>query len=1002
MSFHRSTHSRSGSALISTMLVITVLTIIVVAFMQSMSIEKKTARSYSNRYKAELAATSGANEAISLLLASDKDCLVNAYVEDTATYNGATYTAPYLTTLKLASDADTVDETHFLCSSIDPSKSGKDFWRKPSVASSAAETETTDINAATPSFPEGFIGLANADESRRIVPVPWRVLLADPSKPQNNDRTSSSYNPIVGRYAYWVDDESAKVNVPTAGNVDSTNQHQHWAGRNPNEVAIHPILATQPESAGSDAANLVTQREQNSAIKDARPPFPPSTFRNLSAGLADNALWQSRRSFVTSWSEADERGPVGEIANTPGVRKINLNDFVDKAHDYKSADGRGKIAKNVVALGDYINLMLPQFGERAAASGLNADSRRRYCVQIAANIQDYIDADSQPTVIRQNLDSPQWEEPPDPNGVGEGAPTQPPAAFGKENVPGVTEYVGYYYVESGALRIDHTFEVLNIYTKDITLDPSSWGTVHVFLAQRDSITPAANSNAPTPSLADPLVLTIPSNTTFPAGRYSLLTTLPPGSTYRSQWTASGSKWLPLNWITLPRVEGTFALGNNGLRMDGDQFATAADADTEIVLANDYGYLDIQPRVAQQGPVTFKDAQRLIASQPFGNDGSSAGNNGFRKYPLDSGDPRASTDIFPNYSESSGAVSSIAWRRGPVNSLGATVLGGDSNGGTYGFIPDNSGSDVGSYVPEPLFGIGTGNTRATSVIRDGNMATIGELGLIYDPALPSSLLTNGTTNRGGFRTLSIGTRYGEIEKAESTTNSYLPQVENDTHSAHTRKRAFHLMDIFDVSKERRGRVLLNSVLRDPRNIPLRSVFYNLKTQKNTASDVSEAQYSEYAGPADPNLTAETPIKLDAVINALTASAQPDKVGPFLALGQLGDMDIFNTGPELLGASLTPNAQNTTSYDRGREEILRNTFQLLTLKGTVYTVYVVAQAGDIVNSKFVPRATARLARTVKLERQYPADSLDVITPTSLQTNNTPLPDQTKVEEISTELF
>jgi hypothetical protein len=994
-----------------------VLSIIVVAFLQSMSIERQTARSYMNKYRAELAAESAANEATDLLLQSDSNCLVNAYAENAAQYNGQSYTAPYLTTLKLDTDATGIAETHYLCSSIDPTKTGSGFWRSPADASSAADVETTDINAVTPTFREGFIGLQDARGNRRTVPVPWREVLANPSKPKQTDRNAANYNPVVARYAYWIDDESAKINLSTAGAVDSTTpnkEHLRKAGKDPKEVALHTLLSDFPSSTGESVEKFLSDRAIE-PINKASPMFPPSTFRNLSTELQSDLFWQTRRAFVTSWSESDERGPVGGVPNTFGVRKINLNDFVAKAHDYQTSDGRSKIAKAVVALGDYINAILPDFGKRAAQSGVDASAKRRYCAQIAANIQDYIDEDSQPTVIRQNLDSPQWEEAPDPNAEGEGRPSQPPAAFGKENVPSITEYVGYYYNESGSLRIDHTFEALNIYTKDIVLNPSNWGNVYIFLAQRPTITPTGGGTPP--DLRDPLVLTIPANTVFPSGRYSLITTLPSTSPHRFQWIATDSataKWTPINWITVPRNETTFSYGNNGLTMQGDGTRVAADADTEIVIANNYGYLDIQPRIAQEsnradGIIPLpSNATRYIATQPFGNDGASSTTaNAFRKYPLDSGDPRSQTDIYPSYNEASGSVAITAWRRNSYGSRGPTALGGDSNGGSYGFMPDNTG-DTATYVPEPLFAQNsTTSTRAMAVIRDGSMATIGELGFIYDPALPGLPNPEGTWRRGGFRTLCIGTRYGEVADAGTggTTNDPLRLTQTvpnpkSTGSNLTTMRAYRLMDIFDVSKNLNGRILINSALRDPRNLPLKSVFYNLKTQSNTATTVTAT--GDYAGPFDPKISANQSVAVDKVISALEAEADSGKTGPFLSLGQIGDLDIFNTGTDLYGSDLKPNSGNTRFYDRGREEILRNTFQLLTLKGSVYTIYVVAQAGDTVKSKFVPKSTIYLTRTIKLTRKYPADPLSSITATDLKTNNTPVTDKTTVMQISNEVY
>ena len=56
---------RRASALITTLLVVTLLTIIVVAFLQSMSIESKTAKSFSNIQRAKFAAEAAQLEATS-------------------------------------------------------------------------------------------------------------------------------------------------------------------------------------------------------------------------------------------------------------------------------------------------------------------------------------------------------------------------------------------------------------------------------------------------------------------------------------------------------------------------------------------------------------------------------------------------------------------------------------------------------------------------------------------------------------------------------------------------------------------------------------------------------------------------------------------------------------------------------------------------------------------------------------------------------------------------
>ncbi|MGH8047168.1 MAG: type IV pilus modification PilV family protein [Chthoniobacterales bacterium] len=1058
--FHFS--ARRGSSLVTTLLVIVILAIIVTAFLQSMTVERQAARSYLNRYVAEIAAESGANEAVNLLLKSDHDFPVNAYEEQTVTYNGASVTAPYLVTLKPNDDGtSTSPETRFLCSSVNPKDSS--YWLTPQQASGATPAaEFVDINGRTSEFPKGFIGLAKPKAvtdkptdtyERRVVPVPWRELLADPNKPKDLDPKSGNYNPVIARFAYWVDDDSAKINVGTAGDVDPKDGDNHLrrAGANDAEVALHEVFSDKPDDAG---ANVKTFRDKRKLdwFKATTPEFPAATYRLLldkNEAIANDDIWQKRRPFVSSWAKSDERGGAG-------VRKINLNDFVKQAPTYTDTTNRKKIAEHVVALGDFINQVLPGWGKRRSNDknppGSEDDTKkadRRYCVQIAANIQDYIDEDHQPTVIRQNLDTPQWEEPPIASSPGEGAPAQPPAAFGKEVVPMVTEYMAYMAPESGKLRIDHTFEVFNIFTKPVDL--SALGKAKILMASRPEVTavPPSTTSPDLPGTAgrEPLSFDVPTNVKLPAGKYSLFTTLPSSSPNRSQNVATGPPWTPLNWITLSGRESTYAYGSTGLKMDGDQTATSTDADTEIVIANEYGYLDIQPRVAQQGPVSLTATATLkrVGSQPFGNEGTSSGNNSHRHYPLDSGDPRAATDIYPGYADASASVSSIAWRRNTANVGAPTILGGDSNGGTYGVMPENDSSPD-DYVPEPLVtsAAGSPSERASGVIRDGEMKTIGELGFIYDPAVPETAMypngstTGGTVKRGGFRTLAIGNRYGETEASGSSTKSKLPQtgwklVNNKPADIPTDKRlsplrAYHLLDIFDTKNDLRGKILINSALRDPRNYPLRAAFYNLKTQKTDSDFYDENGKKDYAAPPDSTITEAQKVAVDKIIEALRKQADTNtpptgaikEQGPFLALGQIGDLDIFNTGTELLGTEIKPNDKIMNHMDRGREEVLRNTFELFTLKGSVYTIYVIAQAGNSVKTadgsgyEFMPRSTVRLIRTVELERQYPTDKPNgepddplrdfttSLTTSKLKENNTPLEGQTKVKQLFNERY
>jgi len=261
-----------------------------------------------------------------------------------------------------------------------------------------------------------------------------------------------------------------------------------------------------------------------------------------------------------------------------------------------------------------------------------------------------------------------------------------------------------------------------------------------------------------------------------------------------------------------------------------------------------------------------------------------------------------------------------------------------------------------------------------------MKTIGELGLVYDPAIHEEGYdqTGGanTRRRGGFRTLAIGSDVGEARGPNRLADT-MPTAGNNTI---TQLRAYRLLDIFTANSTEQGKILVNSSLRDPGNLPLRSLFESLQFQSNTTSNST----SEYAAPADSVLGASgESIDVDALLEDWKAFE--GNSGPFLSIGQIADLETFRNAE--LGVDLAPNSANTNALDRGREELLRNTFGLLTLKGSVYKIYAIGQTGTMdANGEFQVGSTAFLEKTVELERQYPqANGVASTNVDDLQTNN-----------------
>lgn len=941
-----------ASALVITLIVIMILSVIVCAFMTSMSIERMTAQSYDDILKAELAAEAACSEALYRLISSDytpaeaeadpsadpsaKYFPVAAYEEVSIGYKGQSLLTPCLTLLRPNDEWNDVEERRYLTATRDPSDNSKPDMTQP--PSENTDAETTDINAIVDDNPYGWIGLRNEDGTRRTIPAEW-IYLKD------------SDGNVVGRYTFWVDDESSRIDMRTAGSVSNLAPpdlaHRRLDGSSPSEVAIHELFEDD-----ESVRDFLSFRDE---LGDSWRGLLGYLQTPLERGIKWKSDLKALKASMGWGAKANERGAFG-------TRRIDLNDWVAKSTDFTTEEGRDEIAKKVIALGDFINDADPTFATRFYDNP-SEDDRRQYCIKLAANIQDYIDTDHQPTVIRHNLGG--WQEPPNPTKTGEGAPDQPPAAFGKEVVPAIGEYVGYYYADGDALRIDHTFEVWNIHAKPI--DFAQLGNVTILMSERNAVTA---STGYTPSMPGgpgnpPLTLSVPTGTALP-GTYVLLTTLPDDSVFDRQWVVNSPRR-----IRLERAEPTYPYPPGGLKMDGDQEAELADVDTEISVTNQFGYLDIETRVAQMGLVNFLPGDdpnykpQVIASQSFGNVPASTDSNKHRFYPLDSGDPRSFTEVWPTYSEPSGDYSSIAWRRNSANGQAATRLGGESynsgaGGPSSGIIPTNLIASTTNdkpkyYVPEPTRSPDMNDPlEAVSIIRDGPMRTIGELGYIYDPAIPGDgYQVPDVRRRGGFRTLAIGSAFGE-----ATGPNSLSQV-NETN------RASRLLELFTADKNRSG-ILLNSVLRDPANLPWRALLTNLRTQTNSTPNPT------FPAPRDKNFPLAALVNSDAMIDALSTRARTST--PFLFLGQLGDLPIFNEGATLFENyfSIAATPKNIEVMDRGREEIFRHLAEQLTLKGSVYRVYVIGQAGRMnPDDKFVIRGTQRMMRLYELERTYPTD-------------------------------
>jgi hypothetical protein len=244
------------------MLVLTVLTIIVVAFMQSMTVERQTARSYLNRSKAQLAAQAGLNTAIAQIQTTlpktsdevNKGFITWTWAKD-ATFN-TTYTGLLTDIFNAPAPNLGIDRTVWLFSCrtnpADPDKLSSDVKDQYNVnLANRVNLSTTPIN------------------------VDWLEM---------PDQSST-------RYAYWVSDESGKFDITRVGNSGNATKDSGYL----TDLAL-PVVPT------GEINKLLTK---NSLLRDLSALTPLQVAPSLansptSFGVSNN-----------NWNQVINYGPMG-------------------------------------------------------------------------------------------------------------------------------------------------------------------------------------------------------------------------------------------------------------------------------------------------------------------------------------------------------------------------------------------------------------------------------------------------------------------------------------------------------------------------------------------------------------------------------------------------------------------------------------------------------------------------------------------------------------------
>ena len=934
---------KKASALVTTLFVVVVLSTIVLAFMASMSLERQIAKSSSTHLRSNLVAQSGVDQAVQvlkpLLMQYPYHAIGYTNITTNISQAGSGNQTVTILTGQTAYTNTGAATTHYLLSGNTTTIIPNTLTANNSVA----------LNFTNSSNPSGWIGSpvsANGTLSYRECRAPWIYQLQDTSKPHQPSRSLANYNPYISRFAFWIEDESSKIDLSICGNANavSAGYLRPTIATNAADIDLGALPLVSGNAIATNAAainsKLISFRNSATNVLGSSPLHIRTIAQSVDFGTnAANAA----RFYTTPASYANDLSGTGQ-------KRINLNALVTEGLTASDITGDMQdiiyaiTGNQVTSMGNGTSRLLaslpstnspfPNFGNRLfAASTPSAAQKEIYLKKIAANIRDYIDSDSQPTFISSSGIVDSGTRPMDcwPSG-------QWPQAIGKEAVPYYHEHAwaGYEKTWSATgttrtadLEIDQYLEFVNPSTKDYTAPAGS------FIKLTDMPTWSAGT-FPKLELLD-FELDV-SGVVFPAGKAIVITTNPtaandppgllsnaaavirktPNATdpVVSNYTATRA----FNAVKSNEVIGT----DRGFQRDAGspiRGSTTSDYGTRIILANTNGIVSGLPAA---GFSSSSVNQWNFKGQNVGNRSRFVYASGMRG------------NITPPNTLESESRTGDPMSLSEQLSFQVFASANAENTRFYGSIQGDStipGTSTfqkfyNSYVnpvnwPDytPTF-TETAST-AYAIITDLPMKSVGELGAIYDPGFrkqDAALPIEGA--RGGGRTLKIGQPDDVIGSAARF-------------SATWQNAAWRLMDVFGVSSNRtqveleptsRGKININSVGRDG-GMALKSLLRNYVFPASPASDTGTA-----GRVLQPN-------EINDIVSSISSYLTSN--GPFMERGELSQISFFSansTNLKTIGGSQAVRL----SADRSREQVFRGLAEMITTRSASFAVYSVGEA------------------------------------------------------------
>jgi hypothetical protein len=884
--FRRKNLREKAATLVVTLLVLTLLSTIVVAFVQTVSLERSAARSVFTRYQAELAADAGAQ----FLAAALPEVVGTNFGFAVISTNVATSLAPIpmlvgefppaaSNSLPLASGP----LTNFLATRASNSNS------LPNFLAAVADTSASNSTDANRSF--GSFKVIEQTNTARFN-APWIYL-------------TNSAGTTNARVAFYVVDDQAKLNLALHGTSTNTNR-AGWSS-DPSKVPIsitgtNALLNTTSASAFANATNKEIY------------------LNNLGHLFANRADYEQKKHLFTIFSgKGGDFIPSG-YTNTNGtfVRyaqagqpKYDINDLA--TNTVYGADSATR-ASNIANL---INTNLTNFRTRdvSMSNGLSGNYTR-YLNRITASIVDYIDTDSAATVL--------------PDGSPEGEPS------GKELAPLITsiaEKYNWIQETGGGNSWDNTIvhkvfvQLWNPYQTNVAGNFS-----FQLISKRPVIMPGA-VGTDMPTVFGNASVTLRPNETkvFAVGASTNIV----NSSIQASLNVDNHPYMPAtssNTTADARLHTRFKASWNNSTMD------RTPNDSIFFLPNGPGLAKDSVGNGTSTRIILNGRNRYSINYP--NFGSSSPDKGFRG----SSDPRQ--NYIARYVWLSAAQNNadVRWNGRNNDALNPNALGGDISQDynqlwrARDYIRANPrvGSEIDLDNNEPtdaasVYELADSND-APFFIRNNLMENIAELGNIYDPACLNDVgfSTKGSDPEswyasGGARSLRVGMPEFEYPTTNSTISPTATTEKRAPNWKDSGMRSIHFLDLFTTARtnsigvpEMPSRININTAPREVLAASLVNISQNADLAYTNSIMTSQAAFS----------IADHIISNRPYLNKADFHKFTDRLlNPTNFLPQLGAVSATNLA---------------AINDPGREQIFASINDLFDTKSQTFRIYSIGQA------------------------------------------------------------